>query len=47
VVSDEVIQTYKTTIDQQGTQIKTLEEKVAELEASIQTLVKQNILMVI
>lgn len=39
VVSDQVIQAYKTTIEQQGTQIKSLEEKVAELEASLQALV--------
>lgn len=39
VVSDQVIQTYKTTIEQQGTQIKSLEEKLTELEASLQALV--------
>lgn len=39
VVSDQVIQGYKNTIEQQGTQIKSLEEKMAELEASLQALV--------
>lgn len=39
VVSDEIVQTYKNTIEQQNTQIKSLEEKVAELEASLHALV--------
>ncbi|KAG2210898.1 hypothetical protein INT47_000052 [Mucor saturninus] len=45
VVSDQVIQTYKTTIEQQGSQIKSLEEKVAELEASLQALKSNDALL--
>ncbi|CAO3634660.1 unnamed protein product [Mucor hiemalis] len=36
VIPDQVIQQYKTTIEQQGSQIKLLEEKIAELEVSLQ-----------
>lgn len=39
VVSDQVIQTYKSTIEQQSTQIKSLEEKLSDLEISLQALV--------
>lgn len=39
VIPDQVIQNYKTTIEQQGNQIKSLEEKIAELEVSLQHLV--------
>lgn len=39
VVPDQVIQTYKSTIEQQGTQIKSLEEKLSDLETSLQALV--------
>ncbi|EPB81545.1 hypothetical protein HMPREF1544_11735 [Mucor circinelloides 1006PhL] len=38
VVSDEVIQNYKNTIEEQLNQIKSLESKVSELEVSLQTL---------
>lgn len=38
-VSDETVQTYKNTIDEQTAHIKSLEEKLAELETSLQTLV--------
>ncbi|CEP09719.1 hypothetical protein [Parasitella parasitica] len=38
VVSDQVIQSYKKTIEEQTTKIKSLEVNVAELEASLQTL---------
>lgn len=41
VVSDEVIQKYKNTIEEQSNQIKSLESKVSELESSLQTLVSQ------
>lgn len=41
VVSDEVIQNYKNTIEEQLNQIKSLESKVSELEVSLQTLVIQ------
>ncbi|KAI8084073.1 p115 like vesicle tethering protein [Gilbertella persicaria] len=37
VVSDEVIQVYKNTIEEKSNQIKSLEEKVAELETSLQS----------
>ncbi|KAI7897457.1 p115 like vesicle tethering protein [Cokeromyces recurvatus] len=38
IVTDEVIQNYKNTIEEQVTQIKSLEEKMAELESIIKTL---------
>lgn len=34
-----MIQTYKSTIEQQSNQIKSLEEKLSELETSLQALV--------
>lgn len=39
VVTDEAVQVYKNTIEEQSTQIKSLESKVSELESTIQTLV--------
>ncbi|KAI9473710.1 MAG: p115 like vesicle tethering protein [Benjaminiella poitrasii] len=38
VSADEVIQTYKSTIEEQAAHIKSLEEKIAELESTINTL---------
>ncbi|KAI8380584.1 p115 like vesicle tethering protein [Choanephora cucurbitarum] len=37
VVPDQVIQTYKDTIEKKSSHIKSLEEKIAELEASLQS----------
>ncbi|KAI8047930.1 p115 like vesicle tethering protein [Thamnidium elegans] len=41
-VPDQVIQTYKTTIEQQSTQIKSLEEKLSDLETCLQALTAQD-----
>ncbi|KAG1472429.1 hypothetical protein G6F56_001544 [Rhizopus delemar] len=42
VVADEVVQSYKTKIDEQANLVKSLEQKVTELEASVQLLTVDN-----